>query len=60
MNVQLDDQEVYILRIILQRFPFIVPHGHPEWHDLTDRTKMSEIGTVSVLRRIRSKLDADV
>jgi hypothetical protein len=52
----LTDREHRILTIILSQFQYMIPPGHPEWYDLTERTKLDTQTTLAILAEIKDKM----
>lgn len=54
--VELTNEENYVLEQVLYALKFFLPLSHPEWHDLSERTKRSPEETLAILHTIRTKL----
>jgi hypothetical protein len=58
--ISLTPEEQDVLEKVLTQFKFIVPLGHVEWYDLSERTQMTPQKTLSVLDNIKIKLVKEV
>lgn len=55
-QLELTDEESYVLEQVLYALQFFLPLGHPEWYDLSERTKQTPEKSLVILNTIRGKL----
>ena len=56
MQISLTKEQHHVLYVVLNQFKYMIAPGHPEWHDLSERTHLDADGTLAVLAEIKEKL----